>query len=423
IFNHSARVAWWEGPPLGGGQYHAECRGDTETFRAVLADFAKLDVKSKRIVLHDGIGHSFWLSPNREPGREADARIDWVFMVWNPKHWERFRTGPPEFNPTDPNDAETSPPATIDLYTGGNVRWSELQVPEGIEVVDNRLESHGFKPEDGSVAEGTVLDSTTKKPIAASIRLEQIKNGSDGRRDYSLVSRPKTDEKGRWFIKNVPLGTNRLVVEAKGYAPRVAGYFNTTNQPRWQAFPTTLSRVATVSGLVTDAAGQPLADVEVRLTDVMAMGRYDSPLGYSVKTDAQGRFHLEDVPIGTASVQVFKPGYCRPGLRPAIKTPAKDLTLEMVKSARLVVTVDFFGVTVRPESYIVNIEEEGGRAVGKWGGMAHIDTKNQHVFENVPPGVYVVQGHPNPTREDQKTDPITVELEGGKTHNVVVLAR
>ncbi|HEX3449516.1 MAG TPA: hypothetical protein VHS97_14775, partial [Isosphaeraceae bacterium] len=28
IFNHTGRVAWWEGPPFGGGQWHAECRGD-----------------------------------------------------------------------------------------------------------------------------------------------------------------------------------------------------------------------------------------------------------------------------------------------------------------------------------------------------------------------------------------------------------
>src|ERR1700731_348167 len=67
IFNTKSRIAWWEGPPFGGGQWHAECRGDARALTAVLADFAKLDVKSKRVVLHDGIGHSFWLDPNHEP--------------------------------------------------------------------------------------------------------------------------------------------------------------------------------------------------------------------------------------------------------------------------------------------------------------------------------------------------------------------
>ena len=47
-------------------------KGDTKTFNAVLADFAKLDVKNKRIVVHDGEGKSFWLNPNRR-GEKADA--------------------------------------------------------------------------------------------------------------------------------------------------------------------------------------------------------------------------------------------------------------------------------------------------------------------------------------------------------------
>src|SRR5437762_2260091 len=67
IVNVQSRIAYWVGPPFGGGQWHAECRGDAKALSAVLADFAKLDVKSKRVVLHDGTGHSFWLNKNNEP--------------------------------------------------------------------------------------------------------------------------------------------------------------------------------------------------------------------------------------------------------------------------------------------------------------------------------------------------------------------
>jgi hypothetical protein len=35
IFNDPGRVAYWEGPPYGGGQWHAECRGDAAAFNAV----------------------------------------------------------------------------------------------------------------------------------------------------------------------------------------------------------------------------------------------------------------------------------------------------------------------------------------------------------------------------------------------------
>src|SRR5207302_6400553 len=71
IFNVASRLAWWEGPPFGGGQWHAECRGDAKALSAVLADFAQLDIKAKRLVLHDGVGNSFWLNPNDEPAKRA----------------------------------------------------------------------------------------------------------------------------------------------------------------------------------------------------------------------------------------------------------------------------------------------------------------------------------------------------------------
>ena len=75
IFNNQARIAWWEGPPFGGGQWHAECRGDARAFNAVLADFARLEVKTRRVVVHDGVGASTWLNLNRR-AREAGRRAD-----------------------------------------------------------------------------------------------------------------------------------------------------------------------------------------------------------------------------------------------------------------------------------------------------------------------------------------------------------
>ena len=77
-----ARIAWWEGPPFGGGQWHAEFRGEAKTLNAMLEGLAKLDVKTKRIVVHDGVGASFWLNINREASKKAIARMDWAFTVW-----------------------------------------------------------------------------------------------------------------------------------------------------------------------------------------------------------------------------------------------------------------------------------------------------------------------------------------------------
>lgn len=44
-------------------------------------------------------------------------------------------------------------------------------IPDGLDVVDRRLVSHGFKLTDGNVIEGTVTDLTTGKPLAAMMQL------------------------------------------------------------------------------------------------------------------------------------------------------------------------------------------------------------------------------------------------------------
>ena len=110
IFNNPARIAWWEGPPFGGGQWTAECRGDAKALNAILADFARLDVKTKKVVVHDGVGTSFWLSSSGDAAKKADARMDWTFMVWQPANWKHLRKLPADLNPTGAGDADKGSP-------------------------------------------------------------------------------------------------------------------------------------------------------------------------------------------------------------------------------------------------------------------------------------------------------------------------
>ena len=421
IFNHTGRIAWWEGPPFGGGQWHAECRGDAKALNAVLADFAKMDVKSKRIVIHDGTGHSFWLAPNNEPEKLAAARIDWVFMVWQPANWEHLHKMPADYNPTDPGD--TGPPSQIDVFTG-RLHWADVIVPQGVEVIDQRLVAHGFTVADGVVIEGKVTDLSTKQPITATMRLQRVEPQQKGGYLYPAVAETKSDAQGRWVLKNAPVGWMRVVVEADGFVPRVAGYAQFDAQPRWQSYDCGLSRSAPVSGRIIDEDGKPLADVVVRLDNVQpeSGGRYESPLEYTSKTDAEGRFRAERVPAGKATIWLQKPGYCRPGLGLPITTPKGDVEMKMMKSASVRVTVDFTGKQ-RPDGYIVKIEREDGEAVGRYGGSGNIDAKNQISFENVPPGRYVLQGSPNPSSRDQHTEPVPVILKGGLVFEVTLKAK
>jgi hypothetical protein len=421
IVNHKGRVAWWEGPPFGGGQWHAECRGDAQALNAVLADFAKVDTKIKRVVVHDGVGYSFWLAPNREPDKLKAAKIDWVAMVWQPDRWEHLHQLPADLNPTDSADA--SPPAQIDVYTA-NIPWAAVTVPEGIEVIDNRLVAHGFTADDGVVLEGKVIDLSTKQPVAATVKLQRVEPQQQGGYRYPNVAETKADARGHWVLKHAPAAWVRIVVEADGFVPRVVGYAQFDDQPRWQSYDSGLARPAAVTGRVTDDAGKPLEGVDVRFDNVQpeSGGRYESPTGYTFKTDAAGRFRADMVPKGMASIWLHKPGYVRPGLGPSITTPKADIELTMGKAASLRVTVDFTGKD-RPDGYTVSIAPEGGSVVGSYGGSGNIDAQNRITFEIVPPGRYVLRGRPNPGSDNEETEPVTVELKGGDAAEVTLKAK
>ncbi len=422
VFNAESRVAYWEGPPLGGGQWHAECRGDALALSVVLENFAQIDTPRKRVVLHNGIGHSFWLNPGREPEKRAKAMIDWSFMVWQPDSLKFQRELPARMRPVD--KGENTILAQLDVYTNGFVRWADVIVPEKLDIIDDRLEVHGFTADDGTVLEGQVTDLATQKPLAAKLILEKIESQKEGGYRYSKLIEVEADAAGHWVVKHAPQEHCRLVLTAEGYVPRVIAYSQYDDQPRWLEHNAGLSKPASVTGRVVDEQGKPLPDVDVRIGDLATKngGSYEISDDPNLKTDAEGRFRFDGAPLGTASVWIHKPGYVRPGLGPTIETPATDLKLEMRLSAKLKVTVDFSDTT-RPEGYIVHIEPEEGEQVGKWSGDGNIDAAGHITYQDIPPGRYVVHGRPNPGSESQQTSKIALDLKGGATTEVTIKAK
>ncbi|MGK4301737.1 hypothetical protein, partial [Klebsiella pneumoniae] len=86
---------------------------------------------------------------------------------------------PADANPTN-GKKEDGPPAQLDVYTGGNVRWKDVIVPKELKIVDQRLEAHGFTVPDGTVLEGKVTAQSTGKPLAAKVRLEAVEPQPNG---------------------------------------------------------------------------------------------------------------------------------------------------------------------------------------------------------------------------------------------------
>lgn len=421
VFNTKSRIAYWEGPPFGGGQSHAECRGDAAALNKVLADFAQINTDKKKIVLHDGVGRSFWMNPNHDPEKKAVATINWVFMVWQPDRLQFQTNLPAEARGVRPKDDTL---AQLDIYTGGDLDFAAIKLPKAIPVDDLRLEAHGFKVDDGVVLEGQAIDLMTQEPLSATLALEQIEALKEGGYRYTALKEVQTDAQGQWVIKQAPPGRFRLVLKADGYVPRWLTNEFFDEQPRWSRHDSGLVKAVTVSGRVLDESGQPLPDVQVRLADVQTNSdeRYSLLDNNGQKTDADGRFRFTDVPAGKASIWLHKPGYYREGLRKPLDTPASDIELRLLPAATLTVKVDFSKST-RPENYTVHVKPEGGEQVGKWGGSGHINAENQIVFENVHPGKYVITGMPNPGSSKEESTPILLELKGGDRQEVVITAK
>ena len=61
LANLNTRIAWWVGPPFGGGQYHFEYSGQTADLQEAIDLFAEVDSKRKQVVVRAGEQTSFWL--------------------------------------------------------------------------------------------------------------------------------------------------------------------------------------------------------------------------------------------------------------------------------------------------------------------------------------------------------------------------
>ncbi|HND54347.1 MAG TPA: hypothetical protein PLV92_18175, partial [Pirellulaceae bacterium] len=59
----------------------------------------------------------------------------------------------------------------------------------------------------------------------------------------------------------------------------------------------------------------------------------------------------------------------------------------------------------------------------RWSGSGAIDPKDAITFRDVPPGRYAVYGRPNPGGNDEQTKTIIVDLQGGRTSTLELMAK
>src|SRR5688572_6605650 len=119
VANLESRIAFWVGPPFGGGHHNFIYRGDTAAFQAALDAFAKLDAAQRLLVVHEGPEELVFLKNRGEQDPKVDPRYDWSFSVWNREQYDRLYKRDSIFLADDPNFGSPMPPPQMDVYVGG----------------------------------------------------------------------------------------------------------------------------------------------------------------------------------------------------------------------------------------------------------------------------------------------------------------
>lgn len=142
VANLETRIAFWEGPPFGGGQYTFEFRGEsTADLNKALKAFSKIKAPRKEFILRSDAGKSFWLGHRPENGADpVSVEMDWQFVVWQPENWKRLFNNPEStFMADHPNYRKPVDPPRLTAFFGSQrLKWEAVVVPEGVTVVDQR---------------------------------------------------------------------------------------------------------------------------------------------------------------------------------------------------------------------------------------------------------------------------------------------
>lgn len=422
VANLPSRIAWWEGPPLGGGESHFEYRGDADALNEALKAFAKIAAPKRRLKVFDGPEQSFWLNANRE--KDKNEPMDWVFVVWEAERFNQLFNNPANtFLANSENFGRDVPAPEISVYVGGNIDWAKVVVPEGIEIDDQRLEAHGYKASDGTVIEVSVWKMTDRQPLpSAELALERIEPQPTGGYRYQTVSSKAADKDGKIVLQGAPDGWNQLIVWAEGYAPRLIAYTK-EDQPRWHHFDAYLAKAHKVTGTVIDENDKPVPGATVRIDDVLGADSrgYATARPLSTTTDEQGAFLMESVPEGFGRFRAYADDYVFKGLGETQPLHADPVVVRVVHAGKLKATVQVKqGQT--PENYIIEIAPSDGDGIGKWGGSAQPAADGTYTFTHIPPGSYTLSARPNPGAETDRTESATVEIKGGETAEVTLKA-
>lgn len=402
VANLPTRIGWWEGPPFGGGQWHFEYAGDTAAFQQAIDTFAKIQAPALDLFVHDEGKNSFALKTNR---------LDWTFVIWDPRNWSNLYGGGKVLFSDDPNAGKPMPPPRLDLYLGGSdIDFSRIVVPKNITVHDERASAAGVDISGGSVFVATISNALTRAPLPGARLI--VRERSD-RFSTNVV----TDINGVARVNGIPLGGYQLSAAADGFVEVPAGWFDLSAHS-YKKVSAALAPARTLAGKLVDESGRGVPGVSlIAANTLLPSGAPYSPLNKpGATTDSAGRFVLDGLPPGRVQIWLRATNYFAPHTFDYHAVPGEEVSILVKATGSLRVQVrDAVGNGAAAN---ISVEPREGRGHGKWSASANLTTEGS-LFHAVHPGTYVVTVHNTHLTETvtvlpNETSEVTIDLPAEK---------
>ena len=207
------------------------------------------------------------------------------------------------------------------------VRHKDRNLAAAVEL-DEDADNLDIKLAPGVILSGKVVDVEGKGIADAEISLALVIS----RAGYSNREATKINAEGRYEIRAVPSGYKYFVAaSAEGYGQQYVNLDTAeADDGRMDLEPLVLMVAnLSVSGMVVDADGKPVANADVRASGRRQPGHFSFR---GVRTDTQGRFRIEGV--CAARLQVRADGGRRKGLYGSVETEGGATDVKIVVGQR-----------------------------------------------------------------------------------------
>jgi carboxypeptidase family protein len=241
---------------------------------------------------------------------------------------------------------ESLPPGpwNVSIHARGFAEQSLKRVASGPLAV--RLER-------GGVVTGVVRDGEAKRPVAGA-RVEVVGDGSLASTWSHEAARNETvtDAAGHFRLEGIGRSPVRIAARARGFGRAERNDVRPGASVEVFLFPG-----ASLSGVVRDDAGRPVAGAEVRAEGDQSWGAPPPE-----RSDARGEFRLDGVPPGEYTV-VAREGARAPGIAVAVVEPGGEATVSLTVSDGGYAVGRIVDAEGRPVAGQVRVESWNGRSL------------------------------------------------------------